>query len=248
MEDGQPWSGAKAAGENSKIKRKDSATSPTVGSAGSRGRAHRDHREELLHEGDAGADANVIVALRLREQGGGVVPLPSRPTFTRKPYVIAFATPVRPEWRWRIVNYAGEMVEAAVGAVTEELKKLSKSTKDKKEIAQVATVAANNDKTIGNLIAEAMEKVGKDGVITVEEAKSADTVLDLVEGMQFDRGYLSPYFVTDAERMEVVLEDAIVLIHEKKISVMKDMLPLLEQVARAGKPFLIIAEDVEGEA
>ncbi len=139
-------------------------------------------------------------------------------------------------------------VEAAVGAVTEELKKLSKSTKDKKEIAQVATIASNNDKTIGNLIAEAMEKVGKDGVITVEESKSADTVLDVVEGMQFDRGYLSPYFVTDAERMECVLEDALILIHEKKLSVMKDMLPLLEQVARAGKPLLIIAEDVEGEA
>src|SRR5438067_2582465 len=126
-------------------------------------------------------------------------------------------------------------IEAAVGAVTDELKKLSKSTKDKKEIAQVATIASNNDKTIGNLIAEAMEKVGKDGVITVEESKSADTVLDVVEGMQFDRGYLSPYFVTDAERMETVLEDAIILIHEKKISVMKDMLPLLEQVARSGK-------------
>jgi chaperonin GroEL len=139
-------------------------------------------------------------------------------------------------------------IEAAVEAVTEELKKLSKSTKDKKEIAQVASIAANNDKTIGNLIAEAMEKVGKDGVITVEESKSADTVLDVVEGMQFDRGYLSPYFVTDPERMEAVLEDAIVLIHEKKISVMKDMLPLLEQVARAGRPFLIIAEDIEGEA
>jgi chaperonin GroEL len=139
-------------------------------------------------------------------------------------------------------------IEQAVDAVTEELKKLSKSTKDKKEIAQVATIASNNDKTIGNLIAEAMEKVGKDGVITVEESKSSDTVLDVVEGMQFDRGYLSPYFVTDAERMEVVLEDALVLIHEKKISVMKDMLPLLEQVARSGKPFLIIAEDVEGEA
>src|SRR5687767_1283176 len=139
-------------------------------------------------------------------------------------------------------------IEAAVTAVSEELKKLSKSTKDKKEIAQVATIASNNDKTIGSLIAEAMEKVGKDGVITVEESKSADTVLDVVEGMQFDRGYLSPYFVTDPERMEVVLEDAIVLIHEKKISVIKDMLPLLEQVARSGKPFLIIAEDVEGEA
>src|SRR5438094_3442694 len=139
-------------------------------------------------------------------------------------------------------------IEAAVDAVTQELKKVSKSTKDKKEIAQVATVASNNDKTIGNLIAEAMEKVGKDGVITVEESKSADTVLDVVEGMQFDRGYLSPYFVTDAERMECVVEDALVLINEKKISVMKDMLPLLEQVARAGKPLLIIAEDVEGEA
>jgi chaperonin GroEL len=139
-------------------------------------------------------------------------------------------------------------IEAAVEAVSDELKKLSKSTKDKKEIAQVATIASNNDKTIGNLIAEAMEKVGKDGVITVEESKSAETVLDVVEGMQFDRGYLSPYFVTDPERMEVVLEDAIVLIHEKKISVMKDMLPLLEQVARSGKPFLIIAEEVEGEA
>jgi chaperonin GroEL len=139
-------------------------------------------------------------------------------------------------------------IEQAVDAVTEDLKKLSKSTKDKKEIAQVATIASNNDKTIGNLIAEAMEKVGKDGVITVEESKSSETVLDVVEGMQFDRGYLSPYFVTDAERMEVVLEDALVLIHEKKISVMKDMLPLLEQVARSGKPFLIIAEDVEGEA
>jgi chaperonin GroEL len=139
-------------------------------------------------------------------------------------------------------------IEAAVEAVTDELKKLSKSTKDKKEIAQVATIASNNDKTIGSLIAEAMEKVGKDGVITVEESKSADTVLDVVEGMQFDRGYLSPYFVTDPERMEVSLEDALVLIHEKKISVMKDMLPLLEQVARSGKPFLIIAEDIEGEA
>ena len=139
-------------------------------------------------------------------------------------------------------------IDAAVDAVTAELKKLSKSTKDKKEIAQVATIASNNDKTIGNLIAEAMEKVGKDGVITVEESKSADTVLDVVEGMQFDRGYLSPYFVTDAERMEAVMEDAIILIYEKKLSAMKDMLPLLEQVARAGRPFLIIAEDIEGEA
>ena len=139
-------------------------------------------------------------------------------------------------------------VDKAVDVVVEELKKMSKSTKDKKEIAQVASIAANNDKTIGTLIAEAMEKVGKDGVITVEESKSAETVLDLVEGMQFDRGYLSPYFVTDAERMECVVEDAQILIYEKKLSVMKDMLPLLEQVARSGKPFLIVAEDVEGEA
>jgi chaperonin GroEL len=139
-------------------------------------------------------------------------------------------------------------IEQAVEKVVDELKKMSKTTKDKKEIAQVATIAANNDKTIGNLIAEAMEKVGKDGVITVEEAKAMETTLEVVEGMQFDRGYLSPYMVTDPERMEAVLEDALILIHEKKISVMKDMLPLLEQVARAGKPFLVIAEEVEGEA
>jgi chaperonin GroEL len=139
-------------------------------------------------------------------------------------------------------------IDKAVDAVVEDLKRMSKSTKDKKEIEQVASIAANNDKTIGSLIAEAMEKVGKDGVITVEESKSAETALDVVEGMQFDRGYLSPYFVTDAERMEVVLEDALILIYEKKLSVMKDMLPLLEQVARVGKPFLIVAEDVEGEA
>src|SRR5438067_7579457 len=139
-------------------------------------------------------------------------------------------------------------IEQAVEAVVEELKHMSKATKDKKEIAQVATIASSNDKTIGNLIAEAMEKVGKDGVITVEEAKAMETTLEVVEGMQFDRGYLSPYFVTNAERMEVVLEDAVVLIHEKKLSVMKEMLPLLEQVAHAGKPLLIIAEDLEGEA
>jgi chaperonin GroEL len=139
-------------------------------------------------------------------------------------------------------------IEQAVNTVVEELKHMSKPTKDKKEIAQVATIASNNDKTIGNLIAEAMEKVGKDGVITVEEAKAMETTLEVVEGMQFDRGYLSPYFVTDPERMECVLEDALVLIYEKKLSVMKDMLPLLEQVARAGKPLLIIAEDLEGEA
>jgi chaperonin GroEL len=139
-------------------------------------------------------------------------------------------------------------IEQAVETVVEELKHMSKATKGKKEIAQVATIAANNDPTIGTLIAEAMEKVGKDGVITVEEAKAMETTLEVVEGMQFDRGYLSPYFVTNAERMEVVLEDALVLIHEKKLSVMKDMLPLLEQVARVGKPLLIIAEDLEGEA
>jgi chaperonin GroEL len=139
-------------------------------------------------------------------------------------------------------------IDQAVDAVVEELKHMSKATKDKKEIAQVATIAANNDKTVGDLIAEAMEKVGKDGVITVEEAKATETTLDVVEGMQFDRGYLSPYFVTDPQRMEVVLEDAFVLIHEKKLSVMKDMLPLLEQVVQAGKPLLIVAEELEGEA
>ncbi len=138
-------------------------------------------------------------------------------------------------------------IEKAVAAVCEELKKLSKPVKGKM-IAQVGTISANNDETIGNIIAEAMEKVGKDGVITVEEAKSMETSLEVVEGMQFDRGYLSPYFVTDPERMEVVLENALVLIHEKKISNMKDLLPVLEQVAKLGKPLLIIAEDVEGEA
>ena len=139
-------------------------------------------------------------------------------------------------------------IDQAVEQVVRELAKLSKSTKDKKEIAQVATIAANNDPTVGSLIAEAMEKVGKDGVVTVEEAKGMETDLEVVEGLQFDRGYLSPYFVTDAERMEAVLEDCLILIHEKKLSVMKDMLPLLEQVAQSGKPILIIAEDIEGEA
>ncbi len=138
-------------------------------------------------------------------------------------------------------------IEKAVGAVVDELKKLSKPVKGKM-IAQVGTISANNDETIGSIIAEAMEKVGKDGVITVEEAKSMETSLEVVEGMQFDRGYLSPYFVTDPERMECVLENALVLIHEKKISNMKDLLPVLEQVAKLGKPLLIIAEDVEGEA
>jgi chaperonin GroEL len=139
-------------------------------------------------------------------------------------------------------------IDKAVEAVVEELKKLSKPCKAKKEISQIGTISANNDATIGDLIAEAMEKVGKDGVITVEEAKSMSTSLDVVEGMQFDRGYISPYFITDAERMEVSLEDAFLLIHEKKISSMKDLLPLLEQVAKMGKPLVIIAEDVEGEA
>ncbi|MFL5437151.1 MAG: chaperonin GroEL [Myxococcales bacterium] len=139
-------------------------------------------------------------------------------------------------------------IEKAVAAVIEELKKLSKPTKDHKEIAQVGIISANGDATIGNIIAEAMEKVGKEGVITVEEAKGLETTLDVVEGMQFDRGYLSPYFVTDPERMEAVLEDPYILIHEKKIGGMKDLLPLLEQVARSGKPLLIIAEEVEGEA
>jgi chaperonin GroEL len=139
-------------------------------------------------------------------------------------------------------------IDRAVAAIVEELKKLSKSTRGKDEIAQVGIVSANGDRTIGDLIAEAMERVGKEGVITVEEAKSLDTQLEVVEGMQFDRGYLSPYFVTDADRMEAVLEDAYILIHEKKISAMKDLLPLLEQVARSGKPLLVVAEEVEGEA
>src|SRR6187397_2069161 len=138
-------------------------------------------------------------------------------------------------------------IEKAVAAVTEELKKLSKPVKGKM-IAQVGTISANNDDTIGTIIAEAMEKVGKDGVITVEESKTLETSLDVVEGMQFDRGYLSPYFVTDAERMEAVLENPFVLLHEKKISSMKDFLPLLEQVAKLGRPLVIIAEDVDGEA
>jgi chaperonin GroEL len=125
---------------------------------------------------------------------------------------------------------------------------MSKATKDPKEIAQVGTISANNDETIGNIISEAMAKVGKEGVITVEEAKGMETTLEIVEGMQFDRGYLSPYFVTDPERMEVILEDPFILIHEKKISNMKDLLPLLEQIARSGKPLLIVAEEVEGEA
>jgi chaperonin GroEL len=139
-------------------------------------------------------------------------------------------------------------IEKAVELVTAELKKLSKPTKDQKEIAQVGIISANGDETIGNIIAEAMGKVGKEGVITVEEAKGLETTLEVVEGMQFDRGYLSPYFVTDAERMEATLEDCNVLIHEKKISNMKDLLPVLEQVARGGKPLLIVAEEVEGEA
>jgi chaperonin GroEL len=139
-------------------------------------------------------------------------------------------------------------IDKAVTAITEELKKMAKSTKDPNEIAQVGTVSANGDATIGKLLSEAMEKVGKEGVITVEEAKSAETTLDVVEGMQFDRGYLSPYFVTDPERMEASLEDAYVLISEKKIANMKDLLPVLEAIARSQKPLLIIAEDIEGEA
>uniref|UniRef100_UPI004056B10F chaperonin GroEL n=1 Tax=Candidatus Electronema sp. TaxID=2698783 RepID=UPI004056B10F len=139
-------------------------------------------------------------------------------------------------------------IDAAVEVVVAELKKISKPTKEQSEIAQVGTISANNDKTIGNIIAEAMDKVGKEGVITVEEAKSMETSLDVVEGMQFDRGYLSPYFVTDAERMEVSMNNPLILINEKKISSMKDMLPILEQVAKMGRPLVIIAEDVDGEA
>jgi len=136
-------------------------------------------------------------------------------------------------------------IEKAVATAVEELKKISNPTHEKKEIAQVGTISANNDSTIGEIIAEAMEKVGKEGVITVEEAKGMETTLEAVEGMQFDRGYLSPYFVTDAERMESVLNDPYILIHDKKISSMKDILPLLAQIAKLGKPLLIVAEDVE---
>jgi len=139
-------------------------------------------------------------------------------------------------------------IDKTVAALVEELKNLSKPTKDQQEIAQVGTISANNDVAIGNIIADAMNKVGKEGVITVEEAKGMETTLEVVEGMQFDRGYLSPYFVTDPERMEVILDDPYLLIHEKKLSNMKDLLPILEQIAKMGNPLLIIGEDVEGEA
>jgi len=139
-------------------------------------------------------------------------------------------------------------IDKAVAAITEELAKQSKPTRDAQEIAQVGTISANNDEAIGEILSEALSKVGRDGVITVEESKTMDTVLDVVEGMQFDRGYLSPYFVTDPERMEAMIEEPVILLHEKKISSMKDLLPLLEQVARQGKPLLIVAEDIEGEA
>jgi chaperonin GroEL len=139
-------------------------------------------------------------------------------------------------------------IDKAVEVAVKELHKMSKPTKDQREIAQVGTISANNDETIGNIIAEAMNKVGKEGVITVEEAKGMETTLDVVEGMQFDRGYLSPYFVTDPEKMVASLEDPFILINEKKVSNMKDLLPVLEQVAKMGKPLMIIAEDVDGEA
>jgi chaperonin GroEL len=139
-------------------------------------------------------------------------------------------------------------VERGVAAVVGELARLSRPVRERTEVAQVGTVSANNDEEIGNILADAMEKVGKEGVITVEEAKGLDTVLDVVEGMQFDRGYVSPYFVTDPERMEAVLEEPLILLHEKKLSSMKDLLPVLEQVAKLGRPFLIVAEEVEGEA
>ena len=139
-------------------------------------------------------------------------------------------------------------IDKAVGAVVKELANLSTPVEDRGQIAQVATISANSDANIGKIIADAMDKVGKDGTITVEEAKSIETTLDVVEGMQFDKGYLSPYFVTDNEAMETILEDALILIHEKKITSLQDLLPLLQNVAKQGKPFLIIAEDVEGEA
>ncbi|MBI4643411.1 MAG: molecular chaperone GroEL [Deltaproteobacteria bacterium] len=139
-------------------------------------------------------------------------------------------------------------IDKAVAAVVDELHKISKPTKDQKEIAQVGTISANNDASIGNIIADAMSKVGKEGVITVEEAKGMETTLEVVEGMQFDRGYISPYFVTNPEKMEASLDEPLILIHEKKVGAMKDLLPLLEQIAKMGKPLVIIAEDVEGEA
>ena len=139
-------------------------------------------------------------------------------------------------------------IDKGVSLVVDELKKISKKVGDKKEIAQIGTVSANNDKTVGDMLSEAMDKVGKDGVITVEEAKGMETTLEIVEGMQFDRGYISPYFVTDADKMEVNLEDPYILLHEKKISAMKDMVPILEQIAKMGKPLLIVAEDIDGEA
>ncbi|MBW2539571.1 MAG: chaperonin GroEL, partial [Deltaproteobacteria bacterium] len=139
-------------------------------------------------------------------------------------------------------------IDKAVEVVVKELQSLSKETKDQREIAQIGTISANNDETIGNIIAEAMNKVGKEGVITVEEAKAMETTLDVVEGMQFDRGYLSPYFVTDPDKMLASLDEPYILIHEKKLSTMKDLLPVLEQIAKMGKPLMIIAEDVDGEA
>ncbi|MBW2143563.1 MAG: chaperonin GroEL, partial [Deltaproteobacteria bacterium] len=139
-------------------------------------------------------------------------------------------------------------IEKGVDASIKELESIAKPTKDQAEIAQVGSISANNDETIGNIIAESMNKVGKEGVITVEEAKSMDTTLEVVEGMQFDRGYLSPYFVTDAEKMEVNMSDPYILLHEKKISTMKDLVPILEQIAKLGKPLLIVSEDVDGEA
>src|SRR6202022_4527039 len=139
-------------------------------------------------------------------------------------------------------------IDRSVEVVVKQIAKLSVKTQGKKEIAQVGTISANGDETIGNILAEAMEKVGKEGGITVEEAKGLETTLEVVEGMQFARGYLSPYFVTDPERMEAKLEDAYVLIHEKKISSMKDLLPILETIAKTGKPFLLVAEDIDGEA
>ena len=144
-------------------------------------------------------------------------------------------------------NHIKRGIDKAVAAVVEEIKKISKQVKGKEEIAQIASISAN-DKEIGNLIADAMEKVGKDGVITVEEGKSAETTIDVVEGMQFDRGYVSPYFVTDAERMQAVLEDPYLIITDKKLSSMQDILPLLEKVVQTGKPFVIVSEDIEGEA
>src|SRR5213594_3555672 len=202
----------------------------------------QDARDKILRGVNVLADA---VTVTLGPRGRNVVLEKSfgAPNVTKDGVTVAKEVELEDKFE----NMGAQMVKE-VAKVVDELKSVSKPTKEQKEIAQVGTISANNDSTIGEIIAEAMSKVGKEGVITVEEAKGLETQLEVVEGMQFDRGYLSPYFVTDPDRMECVYEDVYILIHEKKISSMKDLLPLLEQVARSSKPLLIIAEDLEGEA